>query len=132
VSLDAWPGHARACAVAAAHLAKGGGDGAGLEADGGVVAAIDVADEHVHLGVVARGGEREHLVKVLAVGEQRHQAPQRAAAQARAAHALKLGLARDLPAEGREAAGAGECGGGLSDQQRAGSGAGGWHARGGC
>ena len=85
----------------ALHLAKRRGDRGCLEADGGVVAAVDVAHEHVDLGIVARARQRQHGVKVLAVGQQRHQAPERAAAQARAANALKLGLARDLAAIAR-------------------------------
>lgn len=60
---------------------EAGGDGGSLEPDAPVPAAVNVANQHVDVGVVALFGERKHLVEAARVGEDGEKAPEGAAAE---------------------------------------------------
>lgn len=83
-------------ALHAEDLAEGRGDGGALEADLAVVAAVDVADEHVDVCVVSVLRLGEHVVEGPRAGQQGEQAPEGAAAERGAADTLEGPRACDL------------------------------------
>jgi hypothetical protein len=77
-------------------LAEGGRNGRVLETNLAVVCAVDVADEHVHLGIVTVLGMVEHVVEGGGSGEQGEQAPERTASERGTADTLEGSRAGDF------------------------------------
>ena len=77
-------------------LAEGGGDDVRGEAQALVVVAVavDVLDEHVHLSVVALGGQFQQLVESLRPGDERAQTPEGAPARRRTSYPLEFAICK--------------------------------------